>query len=144
MPVWAIAAAAPTVSRRFLGFRPERATAIASERPGVKRSIVCIHFGVAGPASPRGRSRHCLTATISASTPSTIFSQLTQVAGWPESLALAPLETSSTTVPTSESPTIQPSTKAGPLRRARGVASISTTATIGSGLMATPTENDRT
>ena len=90
----------------------------------MKRSIVCIHFGVAGPASPRGQSRHCLTATISASTPSTIFSQLTQVAGWPESLALAPLETSSATVRRVRVPRSSRAPKAGPLRRARGVASI--------------------
>ena len=36
-------------------------------------------------------------------------------------------------------PTIQPTRNAGPFTRARGVASISTTAMIGNGLIATPT-----
>ena len=47
-------------------------------------------------------------------------------------------------VPSSASPSTQPSTNAGPFERARGVASISTTAMIGTGLSATPTPNEST
>ena len=65
-------------------------------------------------------------------------------AGPPFSLASAPLETSSTIVPTTARPRIHPARNAGPLTRPRGVASISTTAMIGIGLSATPTPNART
>ncbi len=68
---------------------------------------------------------------------------LTQSCGCPLSLAFAPLETSSTTVPSSASPAIQPTRNAGPFERARGVASMSTTPMIGIGLMATATARDR-
>ena len=67
----------------------------------------------------------------------------THVAGSPALEALAPLEMSSTAVPSTASPAIQPTRNAGPLARARGVASISTTPMIGTGLMATPTANGR-
>jgi hypothetical protein len=69
---------------------------------------------------------------------------LTQVAGVPCLLALAPLAASSTIVPSTAIPTIQPARNAGPLTRPLGVASISTTAMIGTGLSATPTPNEKT
>ncbi len=69
---------------------------------------------------------------------------LTHVAGAPSELAEAPLETSSTIVPTAARPITQPSRNAGPLVRPLGVASISTTAMIGTGLSATPMPNERT
>ena len=72
------------------------------------------------------------------------MSTLTQVAGSSPSVAPAPPATTRTIVPTNARPTIQPSTKAGPLTRARGVPSISTTAMIGIGLSATPSPNART
>ncbi len=68
---------------------------------------------------------------------------LTQVAGWPVLDASAPLEISKTTVPRIASPATQPARNAGPLIRPRAVASIRTTAMIGTGLIATPTPNDR-
>ena len=63
----------------------------------------------------------------------------------PESLlALAPPATVSTIAPTIASPMHQPATNAGPFVRPRGVTSIRTTATIGSGLIApTPTAEGR-
>ena len=69
---------------------------------------------------------------------------LTQVAGVPCLLAEAPPATSNTIVPRTASPTTQPSRNAGPFTRPFGVASISTTAMIGTGLRATPTPKDRT
>src|SRR5215208_2571074 len=57
MPVCAIAAAAPTTSSRFLGLTADSATPVATERPGVKRSIVCIHFGSGGRSPPCGREQ---------------------------------------------------------------------------------------
>ena len=73
-----------------------------------------------------------------------IFRMLTQVAGVPSLLADAPLEMSRTIVPTRASPTTHPARNAGPLARPLGVASISTTAMIGTGLSATPMPNDST
>ena len=107
-------------------------------------SIVRIHFGSSPEAPSRGRPRHCLTATNTSSRPSTIFSQSTHVAGSASSLAPAVPATTSTIAPTTARPSIQPATNAGPLTRARGVPSISTTAMIGTGLSATPTPNERT
>jgi hypothetical protein len=69
---------------------------------------------------------------------------LTRIAGPSSSDASAPLETSSTITPTSESPTSQPRMNAGPFVRARGVPSIKTTAMIGTGLSATPTASGST
>ncbi len=66
---------------------------------------------------------------------------LTQVAGAPCLLAAAPLAISSTAVPRTASPSTQPPRNAGPFTRPFGVASISTTAMIGTGLRATPTAN---
>jgi hypothetical protein len=66
------------------------------------------------------------------------LSQLTQLAGWPSSLAPPGPASASTMAPTTPRPTSQPSTNASPLARARGVVSISTTAMIGTGLNATP------
>lgn len=69
---------------------------------------------------------------------------LSQVAGVPCSLADAPLAISSTIVPRTAIPSTHPVRKAGPFVRPLGVASISTTAMIGTGLSATPTPNERT
>ncbi len=68
---------------------------------------------------------------------------MTQSSGCPSSLALAPLETSSTTVPRIATPAIQPIRNAGPFEGARGVASMSTTPMIGIGLIATATAKGR-
>ena len=101
-----------------------------------------IHFGIAACSSPCGLPRHCFAAISTSNAPSTNFSVLAHVAGVPPSLV--PLgETSSTIAPTSESPSSQPTTNAGPLARARGVTSIRTTPMIGIGLIATPTASDR-
>ena len=94
-------------------------------------------------SSPRGRPRHCFTATNSSSAPSASLRTLTHFAGSPPLLAFAPLEMSSTTVPRIARPSTQPSRNAGPLARARGVASISTTPMIGNGLIVTPTAKAR-
>ena len=123
---------------------PDSAAAIATERAGVNVSIVRIQPGSSAAASRRGRPRHCPTATSASSTPTTIFTTSTQVAGSASSLAPAPPATASTIAPTTARPITQPSTNAGPLARARGVLSISTTAMIGIGLSATPTPKVRT
>jgi hypothetical protein len=64
---------------------------------------------------------------------------LAQSAGASASLAPSPLAASSTIVPRTPIPRIQPARNAGPFTRPFGVASISTTAMIGAGLSATPT-----
>ena len=69
---------------------------------------------------------------------------LTQVAGLSCSLADAPLAISSKIVPRMAIPNTHPVRKAGPFVRPLGVASISTTAMIGTGLNMTPTPNERT
>src|ERR1700749_4664636 len=106
---------------------------------GLIPSIVAIHFGRCARSPSFGRPRNCLAATRSSSRPSTIFTQLTQVAGEPDELAPAGPETLSTIAPTAASPVSQPATNSGPLARARREVSISTTAMIGTGLSATPT-----
>jgi hypothetical protein len=50
----------------------------------------------------------------------------------------------STTDPTTTSPAIQPRTNAGPFERARGVASMRTTAMMGTGDSETPTPREST
>ena len=72
------------------------------------------------------------------------MSTSTQVAGSLFSFAPAPPATTSTIVPTTASPTTQPTRKAGPLRRPAGVPSMSTTAMMGTGLSATPTAKEST
>ena len=57
----------------------------------------------------------------------------------PESGSSEPPATRSTTTLTTTIPRIHPKAKAGPFDRALGVPSIRITATIGSGLSATPT-----
>lgn len=73
-----------------------------------------------------------------------IFRMLTQVAGAPCLLALPPLAASSTIVPTTARPTTHPARKAGPFTRPFGVASIRTTAMIGTGLSGTPMPKEKT
>jgi hypothetical protein len=67
------------------------------------------------------------------------LSQLTHVAGPSSSLAPAGSATRRQIAPTAASPTTQPTMNAGPLLLAFADTSISTAATIGMGLMATPT-----
>jgi hypothetical protein len=67
------------------------------------------------------------------------LSTLTQVAGFPCSLASAGPAIASTIAPSTASPASQPSTNPGPLSLPRWDMSISTTAIIGIGLSATPT-----
>ena len=142
MSVWTIAAAAAIASRRFFGFAADSTTPAPRAFGALKPSIAPIHFGVAACSSPCGLPRHCFAAISTSNAPSTSFSVLAHVAGVPPSLV--PLgETSSTIAPTSESPSSQPTTNAGPLARARGVTSIRTTPMIGIGLIATPTASDR-
>ena len=131
-------------SSSFLGLIADSNTAIPADFAGVKVSIVFIQAGNSGAASPRGRPRHCLTASSTNTNPSTILRMLTHVAGAPSLLADAPLEISSTITPTTARPTTQPDRNAGPFTRPFGVASISTTAMIGTGLSATPTPNENT
>jgi hypothetical protein len=122
----------------------ESSTAIPAAFAGVNVSIVLIHFGSSGSVSPRGRSRHCRAASNSSNTPRTILTMLTHSSGAPLLLASAPLAASSRTVPATASPNTQPAMNAGPFTRPCGVASINTTAMIGTGLSATPTPNERT
>ena len=67
-----------------------------------------------------------------------ISTQLTQVAGAPDWLALAGPAIARTMAPTMPRPSSHPSRNAGPLVLALGVVSISTTAMIGMGLIAIP------
>src|SRR5829696_2220707 len=141
MPVWATAAAPPMMNRRFLGLMVPSTRAAPAALGGVKLSRAPIHLGM-GTSSPSwGRARHWRTATRTSRRPRTSLSQSTQAAGSPSWLALDGPAMASRTAPARAIPTIQPARNAGPLLRARGVTSISTTATIGSGLMATPTAN---
>jgi hypothetical protein len=80
-----------------------------------------------------------MTATASSSTPRTIFSQSTQVAGSPDWLAPDEPAAKSTIAPTTPSPISHPPGNASPLALALAVVSMITTAMIGSGLTATPT-----
>jgi hypothetical protein len=116
-------------------------TPAPSALTGVKASRVPIHFGVATSSPSCGRPRHCRTARSTSSAPRTSFSQSTHAAGCPSSVASDGPAIASTIEPASATPTIQPSRNAGPFVRARGVTSMSTTATIGIGLTATPTAN---
>ena len=79
--------------------------------------------------------------------PSTSSSTLTQVAGWPFSLAAVGLTIRSTITPINarpaSQPTSQPTMKAGPFTLARRETSIKITAMIGTGLIATPTASGR-
>ena len=54
-----------------------------------------------------------------------------------------PVVSTSTIAPRTDRPAIHPSAKAGPFARARGVASMSTIAIMGIGLIATTTANGR-
>src|SRR5580698_9782715 len=87
IPVWAIAAAPATASRRFLGLAPDRTAARPNAATGVVLSIVAIHLGMCGSSPSRGRERNWRAATRSSRTPRTILTQLTQVAGEPDLLA---------------------------------------------------------
>src|SRR3954451_2731099 len=93
----------------FFGFSPASSAPAPGALTGVNVSSVLIHFGMLASLSSRGRPRHCLTPTSSSSrTPSESLRTLTHVAGSPESLAPAPLETARTIAPTIARPTIQP------------------------------------
>src|SRR3954463_10740830 len=87
MPVCAIAAAPPTASSRFFGLAPEKTAASPSAAGGEVLSIVAIHAGICGSSSPRGLLRNWRAATSSTSAPRTILTQLTHMAGDPDSLA---------------------------------------------------------
>src|SRR5271154_5811305 len=84
MPVWAIAAAPPAASSRFLGLAPDRTAARPSAPNGVILSIVVIHLGICGSSPPWGRPRNWRTATRSSKMPRPILTQLTHVAGAPD------------------------------------------------------------
>src|SRR4051794_36212064 len=144
MPVWAMAAAAPIVRIAFFGLTADSRTPAAAARGGLKASTARIHLGSSARCPSFGRPRHRRSATPSRSTPRTSLRMLTQVAGLACSLASAPPEARRTIVPSTASPTSQPTRNAGPLILARGVPSISTTATMGIGLSATPTPKERT
>jgi hypothetical protein len=88
-----------------------------------------------------GRPRHCLAASSTSARPSRTFSQETQSAGAPSSLAFVGPAIASRIAPPTPTPASQPTRNAGPFVRACGVTSINTTATIGIGLTATPTAN---
>src|SRR4029453_10635880 len=141
MPVWATAATPPMMKRRFLGLMVPSTRAAPAALGGVKLSRAPIHLGMGASSPSWGRARHWRTATRTSSSPRTSLSQSTQAAGSPSWLALDGPAMASRTAPARAIPTIQPARNAGPLLRARGGTSISTTATIGSGLMATPTAN---
>ncbi len=132
--------AAPPIARtRFFGLAPDSRAASPAARTAVKRSIARIQPGSAWSCPSRGRSFHCLAPMSRKSTPSTSLSQYVQRAGVPASSAPAPEPARTTAVVITPSVTIQPSVNAVPLTLPRGVASISTTAISGSGLMAMPT-----
>ena len=138
-PVWAIAAAAPMTRTMFFGLMTASPKARPADRRASKRSMVRSQLGSLGLASPRGRRWYWRYATITRARPPRSLTTLSQVAGWPSELADAPLEMSRTMAPTSASDTTQEARNAGPFTRPRGVESISTTATMASGLTATAT-----
>src|SRR4051812_13798517 len=113
MPVWAIVAAPPAASRRFLGLAPDRTAAIPRAGGGLALSIEAIHLGIWACSSPCGRLRNCRRATNSSRMPSTILDQLTQAAG--DALAPAVPARVRTIAPTTARPSSQPMTNAGPL-----------------------------
>jgi hypothetical protein len=127
---------------RFFGFAPASTAPAPAAFAGVNASIAPIHLGVGGSSPSRGLPRHWRSAIRRTSTPSTIFSTSTHVAGSPPSLAFVGCATSRTTTPTTARPTSQPPTKAGPFARARDVVSMTVTAMIGRGLNATPTASE--
>src|SRR5271166_883806 len=139
MPVWAIVAAPPTASSRFLGLAPDRRAARPSAAGGLVLSIVAIHFGICASSPPCGLRRNWRAATSSSRTPSTILTQLTQAAGDPDLLAPPVPATARTMAPTMLRPSSQPRMNAGPLTLALRLVSMSTTAMIGIGLSAIPT-----
>ena len=114
-PVWAIAAAAPTVSRRFFGLTADSASAIAAERAG-REAVDRLHplrqrrsasrAGASAPLARRHAQQQHAQHDLERCSPSR--------AGAPWSEASAPLEIRSTMAPAAESPTIQPRMKAGP------------------------------
>src|SRR3954471_6429691 len=111
--------------------------------PTLNDSIVPIHFGVGGSASPCGRDRHWRSATSSTGMPSATSSRLTQVAGLPLLEAPAGCAIRRTIAPSAISPSSQPTTYAVPVAAARGVSSNKTEAMIGTGLIAAPTASAR-
>ena len=106
---------------------------------GPSPSTSAIHAGILGSSPAFGRERQLRRAIARKSTPIASFPQLTESAV-ALSVRLAPPVTTSTIVAAADSPTTQPIANIGPLTRARVVPSIRTTATIGIGLSATPTE----
>src|SRR5277367_1598982 len=141
MPVWAIAAAPPAASSRFLGLAPDRAAARPSAPNGVILSIVVIHLGICGSSPPWGRPRSWRTATRSNKMPRPILTQLTHVAGAPDLLAPPVPAMDKKMAPTMPKPTSQPRTNASPFHLARSLVSMRITAMIGIGLSAIPTAN---
>jgi hypothetical protein len=134
----AIVVAPETTRSRFFGLTAPSRTASPNALTGVTCSTARIHEGVDGSASPRGRPRQVRTASASSSTPTTRCSTADQV-GTSSSEPTAGPASSTTRVPSAPIPTTQPSRNARAAARARGVSSISTTATTGMGLMSTPT-----
>src|SRR5262249_36447384 len=121
--------------------RVERREDHSGARCPDRRELVerLIHFGVFTSSLSRGLRRHCRSAPTSSRSPTTRTVTDIHVAGStcsrgePTSLA-----TERRIAPTLARPITQPRMNAGPFTRPRVVASMSTTATIGSGLIATP------
>jgi hypothetical protein len=131
-------AAAANVRARFLGLAPDSTAPSPAERPAVMWSSALIHVGISGSSPGAGRPRHCRTATARSASPNSSSSTSTAVLV-PLSWSSTPPATSSTTTLTTTKPTTHPTAKAGPFEWARGVPSMRITATIGTGLTATPT-----
>src|SRR5262245_31610572 len=127
------------MNTRFFGFNADSSTPIPPALTGVNASSALIHFGIATSASAAGRAFHSLTATANSRTPSTSFNQNVQSAGAPSSSVLDGPISSKQIVPAAATPTIQPSRNENPFTFAFGVININTIATIGVGLIATPT-----
>ena len=130
----------PRRRRSAAGSSGSRRTAARRSRApsrGLKLSIVVIHFGSAFSSSPRGRPRHCLNRErhqrqaeheLEHADPGRGLAVVGRRRSRPRRAGRSR--------PTIVRPPSQPSRKARPLARARGVASIRTMAMIGTGLSA--------
>src|SRR5512144_3225485 len=138
-PTCATATPAPIESSRFFGLTTLNSTARPAAFAAVTSSSLRIQPGASVSALPLLR-RHCRTAKSTSSRPRTIFTALTHEAG----VASAPSASSSASVDTNARESTQPPANAHARGTPSAATSITTAATIASGLSATPTPKART
>lgn len=136
-PVSATEEAAARVRAKFFGLAPERPAPSTSAFDGVMDSMEAIQVGISGSSPFRGRFCHCFQARNRNRAPMATLSKAAAVeVAVPSSSA--PSKTSTAITLTALRPRIQPNANSGPIVRALGVPSTTTTAIIGIGLRATP------